>query len=191
MSLDNIITIGKANNGYITSKEIIEKGIPTVYLSRMLAAKTLNRLSYGIYILKGYPEDELYTLGLRYNRAVFARHTALYLNGMSNRQMERIEANFPSTYNTTKIRNLKCYHPNDQLYRLGMVTISTSMDHKVKTYNVERCICDLFYYDDFDVEDKVYAIKTVDKNKIDYDKLFYYAQKMNVLLQVKSVFEVI
>lgn len=191
MNINNIIKIGKSNGGYVTSCEVNENKIPTAYLSRMTAEKTLRKLSYGIYILDGYPEDEIYTVSLRYTRAVFARYTALYLNGMTNRQIERIEANFPAAYNTSKVQNIKCYKPCRELYELGISKVKTPLGHEVKSYNIERCICDLFYYDDFDIEDKSYAIKTLDKSKIDYDKLFSHAKIMKVLPQVKSVFEVI
>lgn len=191
MNIDKIILIGKLNGGYITSREVNESGIPTVYLSRMTNDKILYKVSYGIYLLNGYPEDEIYTISLRYNKAVFARHTALYLNGMTNRQIERIEANFPAAYNTSKVQTVKCYKPCRELYALGLTVTKTPLGHEVRSYNIERCICDLFYYDDFDIEEKSYAIKIVDKNKIDYDKLFSYAKTMKVLPQVKSVFEVI
>ncbi len=189
--VDEIIKIGEINDGYITSREVNARGIPTVYLSRMVTDRIINKLSYGIYILNGYPEDEIYTAALRYNRAVFSRRTALYLNGITNRQFECIEANFPAKYNTSKVQGMKCYKPCDELYELGKVLAVTPLGHAVKSYSIERCICDLFYYDDFDIEDKSYAIKAIDKNKINYDKLFSYAKIMRVLPQVKSVFEVI
>lgn len=191
MSIEKIIQIGKADAGYVTSREATAKGISTVYLARMVADKMLRKLSYGIYILDGYPEDEIYTVGLRYNRAVFARRTALYLNAMTNRQLECIEANFPAKYNSSKIRGIKCYKPCAELYELGQVSTATPLGHTVKSYNIERCVCDLFYYADFDIEDKSYAIRSIGKSKMDFDKLFAYAKAMKVLPQVKSIFEVL
>lgn len=189
--IEKIIEIGKCDGGYVTSRSVKEKGIPTVYLTRMVHNGMLRKLADGIYILPGYIDDELYTCALRYGRAVFSRHTALYLNGITNRQLECIEANFPSKYNTTKIDGIKCYRVCKDLYELGKVAAMTAFRHAVYIYNIERCICDLFYYDDFDVEEKAYIIRSVDKREIDYDKLFTYAKRMKVLQQVKSVFEVL
>lgn len=186
-----IVKMGKTNGGYVICSEIKQCSNPRVYLSRMVKQGFLNKISQGIYILNGFPEDELYSYALRYNRAVFSRHTALYLNGMTNRQLERIEANFPRGYNTEKIREIKCYRTSQELYELGQIDALTPLGHKVKSYNIERCICDLFYYDDFDVEEKAFAVKTIIKADIDYDKIFEYAKRMKVLAQVKSVFEVI
>ncbi|MCI9405281.1 MAG: hypothetical protein HFJ22_07685 [Clostridia bacterium] len=189
--IDDIIEMGQADCGYVISRNVKERGIPTVYLTRMVDGGMLNQLTNGIYILPRYMEDEFYTCFLRYRRAVFSRRTALYLNGITNRQLECIEANFPAGYNTTKIDGIRCYRICNDLYELGQTTAVTAFGHTVPVYNIERCICDLFYYDDFDVEEKGYVIRCVDKSKIDYDKLFAYAKQMKVLPQVKSVFEVL
>lgn len=189
--INKIIKRGEANGGYVLGWEIEEGTNPRVYLARMVKQGILSNLSQGIYLLSGYLEDEIYTYALRYNRAVFSRHTALYLNGMMNRQLEYVEANFPRNYNTARICEIKCYRTSDELYELGETVAITPLGHKVNSYNIERCICDLFYYDDFDIEEKSFAIKSVDKSKLNYDRLFAYAKKMKVLSQVKSVFEVI
>lgn len=189
--IDAIIRIGEADGGYVTSRGLKEKGVPTVYLTRMVNAGMLCKLAEGIYILPKYMEDEIYTTALRYRRAIFSRHTALYLHGITNKQIECIEANFPARYNTTKIQEIKCYRLSKDLYELGQITVVTAFRHIVNAYSIERCICDLFYCDDFDIEEKGYAIRAIDKSKIDYDKLFAYAKRMKVLPQVKSVFEVL
>lgn len=186
-----IIDIGKENGGYIVGKNLSQKNIPRVYLARMERQGILNCLTRGIFILSNYPQDEFYTNALRYKKAVFSRHTALYLNNLSNRQIECIEANFPIAYNTEKIQNIKCCRLSRDLYELGKTIVITPLGHKVNSYNIERCLCDLFYYDDFDIEEKSYAVKAVDRTKLNYDRLFDYAAKMKVLPQVKSVFEVL
>lgn len=188
---DQIMQIGISNGGYVTCYEVIAHGIPTVYLTRMIRDKVLTKLTNGVYLLDGYVEDETYTFFLQYKKAVFSRRTALYLNDMTNRRLEYIEANFPSNYNTAKISALRCHRVAGQLYEMGKTVVSTPFGHKVNSYNCERCICDLFYYDDFDIEEKSYAIKSVEKTKIDYDKMFAYAKQMKVLAQVKSVLEVL
>lgn len=190
-NINKIIEIGKTCGGYVIGKAIAARGISTVYLSRMLKSGALTRLAPGIYLLNGYPEDEFYTVSLRYAEAVFSHRTAMYLNELTNRQCEYIEVNFPINYNNAHIEKVKFYRMRKEILDLGKITVKTPLGHEVKSYNIERCICDLFYYDDFDIEDKSYAIKVVDKSKIDYDKLFSYAKIMQVLPQVKSIFEVI
>ncbi len=189
--IDEIIKMGQTDGGYVISRNVKEIGIPTVYLTRMVDRGMLNKIADGIYILPRYIEDEFYTCFLRYERAVFSRRTALYLNGITNTQLKCIEANFPADYNTMKIKGIKCYRTSKSLYELGQSQAITAFRHIVHTYDIERCICDLFYYDDFDVEEKGYVIRCVDKSKIEYDKLFAYAKQMKVLPQVKSVFEVL
>ncbi len=188
---NEIIKWGKAHGGYVVCRELPNISGVRMSLSRMVKRDAANRLAQGIYLLSGYPEDEFYTLSLIYEKGVFSRHTALYINGISNRQLEYIEANFPRNYNTMQITNIKCHRVSDEIYWLGQTIVATPLGHNVKAYNVERCICDLFYYDDFDIEEKSFVVKAADKTKLDYDKLFAYAKQMKVLPQVKSVFEVL
>lgn len=188
---DAIIEIGKANGGYIIGKQIRERNIPSIYLTRMKRQGVVRSVAYGVSLLSDFPEDEFFTYALCYERAVYSRHTALYLNGMSNRQLEFIEANFPANYNIANIQGVRGYRTSEELYELGKSIVITLLGHEVNSYNIERCICDLFYYDDFDIEEKSFAIKSLDKSKLNYDRLFTYAKQMKVLPQVKSVFEVI
>ena len=188
---EKIIGIGHSNNGYITVDWVRKFNIPTIYLSRLVAAKEISRLYNGIYLLNGYQEDEFYTNSLRYENVVFSRRTALYLNGLTNRQLEIVEGNFPKNYNTSRITNMKCYRVNEPIYSLGKTEIKTPFGNIVKTYDKERCICNLFLYDDFDNEEKSFAVKSYKASGVDYDKLFEYADTLGVYTQIKSIFEVI
>jgi hypothetical protein len=157
----------------------------------MVQKGELKKLASGIYLLAGFVEDEFYTAGLRFGCAVFSRRTALYLNGLTNRQLEGIEMNFPSNYNTTGIEKIKCYRVMGRTFEVGIGEAETPSGNIVKCYDKERCICDLFYYDDSDTEEKTFAIKAYKKSGADFDKLFDYAEKLGVLVQIKSIFEVL
>lgn len=189
---DKVKQIGKSNGGYITYGDALEVGIPSSILSRMAKEGKLNRIAAGIYILPGYLEDDFYTLSIRYKSAVFARKTALYLWNLSNERLSIIEANFPSHFNTSRLNNVLCHYPCKRLYDLGQCEVMTPFGHKIKAYDIERCLCDLFfYYDDFDAEGRAYVIKNVDKSKIDIDKLLFYAKELKVLREIKTALEII
>lgn len=188
---ERILDVGLSNHGYITLDSIRKQNIPTIYLSRLEKAKEITRLCKGIYLLNGYQEDKFYTNSLYFSNAVFSRRSALYLNGLTNRQLETIEANFPYNQNTSRIITMKCYRVNETLYSLGKTEVKTPFDNIVKTYDKERCICNLFLFDNFDNEEKSFAVKAYKACGIDYDKLFEYADKLGVYTQIKSIFEVI
>lgn len=188
---EKIINLGQKNNGYITFDFVKKLNIPTIYISRLEKTGEITKLCTGIYLLNGFAEDEFYTNSLHYSNAVFSKRSALYLNGLTNRQLEVIQANFPKEYNTSKIITMQCSRVNQLLYSLGKMEIKTPFGNTVKTYDKERCICDLFLYDDFDSEEKTFTIKSYKESDVDYDKLFDYAEKLGVHIQIKSVFEVL
>lgn len=188
---EKITQEGKSNGGYIMRKDIVGQGIPSVILSRMEKAGTIERVAPGIYLLEGYLRDEFYEISSRYGTAAFSRETALYLQNLTNRQLEKIEVNFPPHFNASGLKGVRCHFPGKTVYELGQTVIETPFGHKVKSYDVERCICDLFYHDFADNEEKAFVFANIDKKNLDYDKMFLYAAKLRVLPQIKAIFEVL
>ena len=47
--IDEIIKMDESDGGYVTSRSLKEKVIPTVYLMRMVNADMLRKLAEGIY----------------------------------------------------------------------------------------------------------------------------------------------
>lgn len=185
---ETIREMGINNGGYVILRDATKAGIPSAIVSRMAKEGELERISSGIYLLPDHYEDELYEISKRYSHAVYCRRTALYLHGLANRTIERIEANFPNYFNTKKIEKVTCYQPRKMIYELGIGEVETPFGNKVKAYDVERCLCDLFYYyDDFEWEERAYALKEVDAKKIDFRKLYEYAEKLNVVKEITMV----
>ncbi|MFA6843176.1 MAG: type IV toxin-antitoxin system AbiEi family antitoxin domain-containing protein [Bacilli bacterium] len=188
-----ILEIAKQNNGYVTRKKLTENNIPTINLTRLVKEGQLIRVYKGIYLLKGYIEDMFYIYNEVYSKIVYTRETALYLNGMSNRQFTYYSAALPFNTTTPKIKNFKFFKTRKETFNLGIEQVRTSYGNLVRCYDKERCICDLFIYDDYDYdyEDRVYAINEYINNYLDLEKLYRYARRLNIYSKVKSVFEVI
>ncbi len=157
----------------------------------MLNEGLIQKLDNGIYILNDYFDDEFYTFSLKYSKLIFSRTSALYLNGLYNKQLEYLEANFPYSYNVSKIKGLCCHQICSSKYDLGVIEIQTPAGNIVKTYDKERCICDLYLYDDLDNERIRYAISEYKRQGINHDKLFEYAKKLGIYDKIKAIFEVI
>jgi len=188
---DKIIEICDNNNGYITSKQTRENKIPSIYLSRMVKNGLLKRVGTGIYLKKGQLEDEFYIYYLMYPSLIFYRETALYLNGLSNNMISNYYAILPYESSVPQNTILKIYRTRKETIDIGTTLIETPYGNKCKCYDKERCICDLFIYDDFDYEEKAFAINLYKEKYLNKEKLYSYAKKLGVFKEVFNVFEVI
>ncbi len=186
--IKNIVT---NNKGYITNRHLKEKGIPTIYLTRAVVDGRLIRVNRGIYTTPEMIEDELYILQIRHPKIVYSGHTAIVLNEMSNRSLKIIEANVPFSYNPHRIKNITINRVNDLLYNLGVTYIETSFGNKVRTYDKERVLCDIFLGNKIESEEIKYALDIARKKGIDQDKMFKYAKKLKILDYIKILLEVL
>lgn len=188
---DKIMNIVRGNNGHTNNAHIKEQGIPTVYLTRLVDKGLLSRVERGIYILPNILEDEFYINYLKYSNIVYSRKAALYLNNLANKSLRALDVNVPKNYSNPNVTSVKIFRVNDKTYKIGITKVKTPYGNEVKTYDKERCICDLFLLDIYDNEEIKYAIREYRKERVDYEKLYNYAQELKVLEKVRNVFEVI
>jgi len=186
---ETILIYMKKNHGYITNKQVKDLSVPTIYLKRMQDDKKINKIERGIYVLPSVLEDELFIYYLRYKKIVYTGNTALVLNDLSNRSLKEIEANVLYRYNTHRISNLKVHRVNDIRYSLGRTMKRTQFGNLVPTYNQERVICEIFIDDVLDNEGLNYAINMARSRKIDYERLYEYAVKLNIYEKIKLLLE--
>ena len=186
---ETILIYMKKNHGYITNKQVKDLSVPTIYLKRMQDDKKINKVERGIYVLPSVLEDELFIYYLRYKKIVYTGNTALVLNDLSNRSLKEIEANVLYRYNTHRISNLKVHRVNDIRYSLGRTMMRTQFGNLVPTYNQERVICEIFIDDVLDNEGLNYAINMARSRKIDYERLYEYAVKLNIYEKIKLLLE--
>ena len=192
MKLENIIAIANLNNGYLTPKLIKENGIYTSYIHRLLNVGELFRVERGIYITKQGVEDEFYINNIKYTNIVYSGDTAIFLNGLSNKQSPEKEVSISRGMNIPKLEGYTIKQSRKDTFYLGITMVETPFGNKVRCYDKERCICDLFIRtDNYDYEDRVYAINTYKNEYLNFDKLYNYARILCVLDKVKSVFEVV
>lgn len=188
---ERILEIVRNNKGHTNNGYIKEQGIPTIYLTRLVNKGLLMRVERGIYVLPHILEDEFYINSLKYNGIVYSRKTALYLNKLANKSIRNIEANVTFNSSNPNIKTLKLYRVNNVTYQTGITKVVTPYGNEVKAYDKERCICDLFILDIYDNEEIRFAINEYRKDKVNYEKLYKYAESLKVLDKVKSIFEVL
>lgn len=192
--INKILKIMKNNKGIITSSQIESYGIPRVYLSKMVEKNIIERIERGIYVTKDYEYDEYYLFQLKYPKTVFSYNTALYFYEMTERTPIKMDVSISKNYNPHRFKDIvNVYRINDELFELGIVYKKSPQGMKVRTYNLERTICDIIKdKDSIDIEIRNKAIKKAIKSKeFNASKMFEYAKKMNIYDKVKNYMEAI
>lgn len=190
MTKKDIIDKAKENNGYVFYKELRRLGFNPTTMARLENDGTFRKIDRGIHLLEGYEADPFFILSRKYSNLVFSHSTALYLNGLSNRSLQGFEATFPHSSRIPSAMDLKCYTTRTKNYILGKGVVLTPYGNNVPCYDAERCICDIFAFDDIEYESKAFAINEYMK-RIDFDKLYSYAKELRIYDRVREVFEVL
>lgn len=191
---EKILNYLKENNGVITTQYCKEEGIPRVYLTRLVEENILSRADRGIYISKQGDYDEYYFFQHKFKKTVFSYETALYLQGLTDKIPQLIEASVPYSYKINNLpNNVKLYYVKSDISDMGAIEVKTIYQNKVRAYNIERIICD-FVQNKNNIDPEVY-VKTIrgyasSKNS-DINKLFIYAKKMGIIEKVRTTMEVI
>ena len=145
-------------------------------------------------LLKDFKYDEYYLFQLKYPRAIFSYNTALYFYEMTERTPIKMDVTVYREYNPHRFKDfVNVYKTSKELYELGIVEKKSPQGMKVKTYNLERTVCDIINNkDSIDIEIRNKAIKKAIKSKeFNASKMFDYAKKMNIYDKVKNYMEAI
>ena len=192
--INKILKIMKKNNEIITPAQLEEKGISRVYLSRMEEEGIIERIDRGIYVTKDFKYDEYYLFQLKYPKAIFSYNTALYFYEMTERTPIKMDVTVYREYNPHRFKDVvNVYKVSKELYNLGITEKKSPQGMKVKTYNLERTVCDIIKdKDSLDIETRNKAIKKCIKSKeFSARTMFEYAKKMNIYDKVKNYMEAI
>ena len=182
------------NNGYLFSKDVEAAGISRTYLANYVKERQLEKVSKGVYISADTWEDELYLLQLRYPKVVFSGETSLYLHGLIDREYSRITVTVPPRFNRTRLlaEGVLIRQEQEENYELGVCEMQTNFGNTVKTYNREKCICDLVKMrGKVEVQHYQTAIKSYMRSKEkDLNRLVKYADALKVRDEIMKYVEV-
>ena len=180
--------------GVITSKQLKDSNIPTIYLTRMVEKGELIRADRGIYIGSDGDYDEYYFFHNRYKVAVFSYVSALYLHQFTDIIPMEMEVTVYKGYNPHRISgNVRVHYVVKDVYDLGITECQTMFGNTVKAYDLERTVCDIIK-NRSEIETELFS-KTVNKyvrykNK-DFNKLYEYSKEMKIYEKVKEILEVV
>ena len=190
--LDELI---KKQHGTVLSADLDAYEIPRVYLQMMVAEGKLERVDRGVYVSTDTIEDEMFSMQTKYPKLIYSHETALYLHGLSDRTPFEYSASVPSGYKVigTVADRFKIYYIKKELHELGVETVQSSHGNPIKTYNIERTICDLIRSRNrIDVQILNEALKRFVKLKsADLSMLMDYAKKLRIDAVLKNYLEVL
>lgn len=183
------------NNGYLISAYAREEGFSRQYISYYARKNNLERVAEGIYITEDTWPDYLYISQLRNEEVVFSFETALYLHGLMDREPTFTSVSVNYGYNAMhlKKKGFKIHTSIADIYNIGIETVETQFGNVVKTYDMERTICDIIKYKKY-MDIQVYTTALKEYTKSDNKRipvLMDYARKLKIEDKVKDYFEVL
>ena len=185
----------KERNGILLTADLLNYGIPRTYLSILEKSGEIQRISRGVYSAAGSMIDEMAGLQARYKGAIFSHETALYLLELTDRTPLFYSVTVPAGYNATslKAKGAKVYFVNRSLYLVGLIIVKSSHGNDIKTFNLERTICDVLRSrNQIDVQQLNEGLKRyVTKKERNIDLLYNYARRFRVQKIVREYIEVL
>lgn len=192
--IEKIRDILRDQNGILLTSDLAKFGIPRTYLSILVKKGEIQRISRGVYSAANDMVDEMASIQARYRGAVFSHETALYLLGLTDRTPLFYSVTVPAAYNATPLKasGVKVYFVKRSLYLSGVITIKSSHGNELKTFNLERTICDVLRSrNQIDVQFVNEALKkyVVHKDR-NIDQLYHFAKQFRIQKIVREYTEV-
>lgn len=183
------------NNGLITTKEICELGVHRQFLKQLVDSGMLIQIDRGIYQKPDVVEDELFNIQTEYKSGIYSYETSLYLHKLLERVPFSWTMTFKGKYHSEKLNEkgvqVKLIIP--ELFETGIVECLTPGNHKVKTYCIERTLCEILKPRSMtDIQVITFAYKEyVKRPERNLPLLMQYAKIFKVENKVRSYIEVL
>lgn len=193
--LEKLEELVNKQHGTVMSADLDLYDIPRTYLQMMVADGKLERVERGVYVSTDAIEDEMYSMQIKYPKLIYSHETALYLHGLSDRTPFEFSASVPSGYKVVRAvaERFKIYYIKKELHELGVETIQSSHGNPIKTYNIERTVCDIIRSRSrIDIQILNEALKRFVKLKSsDLSLLMDYAKKLKIDTVLKNYLELL
>lgn len=193
--IDTIREILNQQNGILYTSDLARHHIARTYLSHLEALGEIHRVSRGIYSASDALVDEMVAIQARFKNAIFSHQTAAYLLDLTDRSPLSYTVTVPAGYNATSLKaaGLRVFYIRRGLHTLGMIRLKTPHGNEIKTYDLQRTICDLLRNrNQLDVQQINEALRWyVKKKDIDLNQLHTYAGKLGIQKIVREYIEIL
>lgn len=192
---ENLKSLIDKSNGYLLTSVASDYGYSRQNILYYAKVNNLIKVAQGIYITDNTWPDHLYILQLKNKDIIYSFETALYLHNLMEREPAYTEVTVKHGYNAMHLKNkgLKIRTSIPQFYNMGIEYVKTPFGNDVKTYDMERTICDIIKNKKYmDIQVFTYALKEYAKYKNKrIPVLMEYAEKLKVKDKVRLYFEVL
>lgn len=183
-----------SENGIITSAQVTEAGLHRSTLQQLVKDGEIYRFGRGLYVRSNSWEDDFYLLQKKYGRGIYSHDTALYLLGYSDRTPAKYTMTFPKGYNAPSLKQetiiIKRVVPEN--YEFGQIQIKSPAGNLIRTYDLERTLCDILRGNGSDIQIITDAMKRyAASGEKNIHKLIQYAERLRVRPKVLRYLEVL
>ncbi len=190
--LNNLV---ETNNGYLFSEEAQKASVSRTTIADYVRRNNMEKVAKGIYVSEDTFPDELFILQKCYPAVVFSGETALYLQGMIDREYNDICVTVPTGFSGSRLRErgVVIHSMQEDAYNMGITTVATDYGNSVRCYDKELVICDTVKNrNSIEIQNYQSAVRTYmrDKDK-DLSKLILYARKLRVADEIMRYVEVL
>ena len=183
-----------SENGIITSAQVTEAGLHRNSLQQLVKDGEIYRFGRGLYVRRNSWEDDFYLFQKKYGRGIYSHDTALYLLGYSDRTPAKYTMTFPKGYNAPSLKQetiiIKRVVPEN--YEFGQIQIKSPAGNLIRTYDLERTLCDILRGNGSDIQIITDAMKRyAASGEKNIHKLMQYAERLRVRPKVLRYLEVL
>jgi len=198
--INNILyeQITSRENSRLTLAQLRNAGLSATAVGRAVKRGELLRVAHGVYQSPEYTkylDDEMFDVQLKNSHIIYSHDTALFLHGLNSRDPLRYSVTVPTGYNTKKLvgEGFKVFSLKKELYGQDIEEIETMYGNMVRTYNLERTICDcLRSRNKLQTEIVVYGLKGyIRRNDRNLNLLMKTAERFKVSSLLKTYLEVL
>lgn len=180
--------------GVITSAQVTEAGLHRNALQQLVKDGEIYRFGRGLYVRRNSWEDDFYLFQKKYGRGIYSHDTALYLLGYSDRTPAKYTMTFPKGYNAPSLKQeiiiIKRVVPEN--YEFGQIQIKSPAGNLIRTYDLERTLCDILRGNGSDIQIITDAMKRyAASGEKNIHKLMQYAERLRVRPKVLRYLEVL
>lgn len=183
-----------SETGVITSAQVTEAGLHRNSLQQLVKDGEIYRFGRGLYVRRNSWEDDFYLFQKKYGRGIYSHDTALYLLGYSDRTPAKYTMTFPKGYNAPSLKQetiiIKRVVPEN--YEFGQIQIKSPAGNLIRTYDLERTLCDILRGNGSDIQIITDAMKRyAASGEKNIHKLMQYAERLRVGPKVLRYLEVL
>ena len=195
-SYEKVVNFVNKKNNVITIKEFKNAKIGFYYINKLIEDNYISRIGKGLYGKTDSFEDEYFIIQNRYKNAIFSYNTALFFLNKTEVTPNRIDITIPNDYNVSSIntKQIRVHYVSRKNIELGVIKIKSPFGNNIKSYNLERTICDIVKNENkcgLDIEQRNKIIKNAfANNEIDGTTLVKYAKKLKCEKKVRAIMEV-